>query len=67
MFRSVTLWGDSKSRHLPDVLDDKTGDGILQLRKEINGNFKTTFIFSSPRDMREFILFAFDILPILHG
>lgn len=28
-------------------LDHKTGEGILQLMKEINGNFKTTFIFSS--------------------
>ncbi|SEL37384.1 ABC transporter ATP-binding protein [Nitrosovibrio tenuis] len=28
-------------------LDHKTGEGILQLMKEINGNFKTTFIFST--------------------
>jgi putative ABC transport system ATP-binding protein len=28
-------------------LDHKTGDGILQLMKEINGNFKTTFVFST--------------------
>ena len=28
-------------------LDHKTGEGILQLIKEINGNFKTTFIFST--------------------
>ena len=34
-------------------LDHKTGEGILQLMKEINGNFKTTFIFSThdPRVM----------------
>ena len=25
-------------------LDRKTGEGILQLMKEINGNFETTFI-----------------------
>lgn len=28
-------------------LDHKTGEGILQLMKDINGNFKTTFIFST--------------------
>ena len=28
-------------------LDHKTGEGILQLMKEINGNFKTTFVFST--------------------
>jgi putative ABC transport system ATP-binding protein len=28
-------------------LDHKIGEGILQLMKEINGNFKTTFIFST--------------------
>jgi putative ABC transport system ATP-binding protein len=28
-------------------LDHKTGEGILQLMKEINGSFKTTFIFST--------------------
>lgn len=28
-------------------LDHKTGEGILQLMKEINVNFKTTFIFST--------------------
>lgn len=28
-------------------LDHKTGDGILQLMKQINSNFKTTFIFST--------------------
>ena len=28
-------------------LDHKTGEGILQLMKEINGKFKTTFIFST--------------------
>lgn len=32
-------------------LDHKTGEGILQLMKEINGNFKTTFIFST-HDLR---------------
>src|SRR5690242_3088042 len=28
-------------------LDHKTGEGILQLMKDINGSFKTTFIFST--------------------
>lgn len=28
-------------------LDHKTGEGILQLMKEINGEYKTTFIFST--------------------
>jgi putative ABC transport system ATP-binding protein len=28
-------------------LDHKTGEGILQLMKEINDNFKTTFVFST--------------------
>jgi putative ABC transport system ATP-binding protein len=28
-------------------LDHKTGEGILQLMKDINGNLKTTFIFST--------------------
>lgn len=28
-------------------LDHKTGEGILQLMKDINGNFETTFIFST--------------------
>ena len=28
-------------------LDHKTGEGILQLMKDINGKFKTTFIFST--------------------
>lgn len=28
-------------------LDHKTGEGILQLMKDINGNFKTAFIFST--------------------
>jgi len=28
-------------------LDHKTGEGILQLMKDINGNFRTTFIFST--------------------
>jgi len=28
-------------------LGHKTGEGILQLMKQINGNFKTTFIFST--------------------
>ena len=28
-------------------LDHKTGEGILQLMKDINSNFKTTFIFST--------------------
>lgn len=28
-------------------LDHRTGDGILQLMKDINDNFKTTFIFST--------------------
>jgi putative ABC transport system ATP-binding protein len=28
-------------------LDHKTGEGILQLMKDINGDFKTTFIFST--------------------
>lgn len=28
-------------------LDHKTGEGILQLMKEINGKYKTTFIFST--------------------
>jgi putative ABC transport system ATP-binding protein len=34
-------------------LDHKTGEGVLQLMKEINGSFKTTFIFSThdPRVM----------------
>ncbi|WP_025041263.1 ABC transporter ATP-binding protein [Nitrosospira briensis] len=32
-------------------LDHKTGEGILQLMKEINCNFKTTFIFST-HDLR---------------
>ncbi len=32
-------------------LDHATGEGILQLMKEINGNFKTTFIFST-HDLR---------------
>ena len=28
-------------------LDHKTGEGFLPLMKEINGNFKITFIFST--------------------
>jgi putative ABC transport system ATP-binding protein len=32
-------------------LDHKTGEGILQLMKDINANFKTTFIFST-HDLR---------------
>jgi putative ABC transport system ATP-binding protein len=32
-------------------LDHKTGEGILQLMKDINGQFKTTFIFST-HDLR---------------
>ena len=31
----------------PGNLDHRTGEGILPLMKEINGNFKTTFIFST--------------------
>ncbi|MBN9123389.1 MAG: ABC transporter ATP-binding protein [Nitrosospira sp.] len=41
-------------------LDHKTGGGILQLMKDINGRFKTTFIFSTHdsrvMDMAEYLI-----------
>lgn len=41
-------------------LDHKTGEGILELMKDINGNFKTTFIFSTHdrrvMDMAEYLV-----------
>jgi putative ABC transport system ATP-binding protein len=41
-------------------LDHKTGEGILQLMKDINGSFKTTFIFSTHdrrvMDMAEYLV-----------
>lgn len=41
-------------------LDHKTGGGILQLMKDINGSFKTTFIFSTHdrrvMDMAEYLI-----------
>ncbi|HVW63650.1 MAG TPA: ABC transporter ATP-binding protein [Nitrosospira sp.] len=41
-------------------LDHKTGEGILQLMKNINGSFKTTFIFSTHdrrvMDMAEYLV-----------
>ena len=41
-------------------LDHKTGEGILELMKDINGSFKTTFIFSTHdrrvMDMAEYLV-----------